>query len=263
MRLGGKPKEVGQCSYRVAKQLRPGFPLKLIHTLSPQAIVQSRPCRARLYAMIAEPRPRSSLWRVRQTCGAGAADDNIPHMLDGLKRPSKLERGAAACFTHPPTPSEAVKGHQWPSDANRRGHQRPSEAIRGHPRPSEVIRGHQRPSQAVTGRHRPSQAIGHQGPPDRPSKAIRGHQRSLEAIRGHQGPSEAFTGCRRLSEAIRGHRPSGAIRGHRRPSEAVRGCQRPSEAISHQRPSEAMEGHQMPSDATRGHQRPSEVIRGH
>ena len=60
MRFGGKPNEVGQCSYRVAKQLRPGFPLKLIHTLSPQAIVQSRPCRARLYAMIAEPRPSSS-----------------------------------------------------------------------------------------------------------------------------------------------------------------------------------------------------------
>ena len=57
LRFGGRPNEVGQCSYRVAKQLRPGFPLKLIHTLSPQAIVQSRPCRARLYAMIASHGP--------------------------------------------------------------------------------------------------------------------------------------------------------------------------------------------------------------
>jgi hypothetical protein len=46
-----------------------------------------------------EPRPSSSLRRARQTCGAGAADDNIPHMLAGPKRPSKLDLGAAACFT--------------------------------------------------------------------------------------------------------------------------------------------------------------------
>ena len=32
MRFGGRPKEVGQCSYRVAKQLQPGLPPKLIHT---------------------------------------------------------------------------------------------------------------------------------------------------------------------------------------------------------------------------------------
>ena len=33
MRFGGMPKEVGQCSYRVAKQLQPGLPPKLIHTV--------------------------------------------------------------------------------------------------------------------------------------------------------------------------------------------------------------------------------------
>jgi len=43
------------------------------------------------------------LRRARRTCGAGAADDNIPHMLEGLKRPSELDLGAAACL-----PNEVV-----------------------------------------------------------------------------------------------------------------------------------------------------------
>ena len=42
--------------------------------------------------------------RSTPTRGAGAANDNIPRMLEGLKRPSEHELGAAACFTHPPTP---------------------------------------------------------------------------------------------------------------------------------------------------------------
>ena len=57
--------KVRQCSYRVAKQLLTGLPLELIHTLSPQAFVQSHPWWVRLYAVIAEPRPRSNPWRAR------------------------------------------------------------------------------------------------------------------------------------------------------------------------------------------------------
>jgi hypothetical protein len=158
LRFGGKPKEVGQCSYRVAKQLRPGFPLKLIHTLSPQAIVQSRPCRARLYAMIAshgpahpygahvEPAAPAQPTTTPRTCWRGSS---------GLA--SLISERPLASPTHPhlQRPSKAISGHQRPTEGAIRGHPRPSEAIRGHPRSSKAIRGRHRPSQAVTGRHRP------------------------------------------------------------------------------------------------------------
>ena len=61
--------------------------------------------------------------------------------------------------------SEAVRGHQGPSEAIKR----PSESIRGNPMQAEAVRGHQGPS-----------------------GAIRGHQ---EAIRGNQRPSVALA-CR-------------------------------------------------------------------
>ena len=61
--------------------------------------------------------------------------------------------------------------------------------------PSEAIRGHQRPSEAST-------AIkGHQRPSKAP-KAIKGHQRPSEALRGHQRPSKALRAHQRLSEAL-------------------------------------------------------------
>ena len=119
---------------------------------------------------------------------------------------SKVIRGQSEANQRP---SEAIRGHQRPSEANQRpirgqseANQRPSEAIRGHQRPSEVIRGHQRP---IRGQSEANQSQ---------SEPIRGHQRSSEAIRGYQ----------RLSEAIRGHqRSSEAIRGHQRSSEVIRG----------------------------------------
>jgi len=55
MRFGGRPKEVGQCSYRVAKQLQPGLPPKLIHTALLKAGWKARRCRT-----LRLPLPRSS-----------------------------------------------------------------------------------------------------------------------------------------------------------------------------------------------------------
>jgi hypothetical protein len=76
MRFGGRPKEVEQRSYRVAKQLQPGLPPKLIHTALHTG---TQP------AMVGPdfvPFPRSSLrsthyGRTRGNAPPNPADDHI------------------------------------------------------------------------------------------------------------------------------------------------------------------------------------------
>ena len=69
MRFGGMPKEVGQCSYRVAKQLQPGLPPKLIHTVLSTLVLQgglkSPPMSSSSATSPAELSLRPTLWRTR------------------------------------------------------------------------------------------------------------------------------------------------------------------------------------------------------
>ena len=85
---------------RIAKQLLTGLPLKLIHTLSPQAFVQSHPWWVRLYAVIAEPRPRS-------THGARAASNGAVRRPRIARTGSEQARwravGSYAPLASPPT----------------------------------------------------------------------------------------------------------------------------------------------------------------
>jgi hypothetical protein len=69
MRFGGMPNEVGQCSYRVAKQLQPGLPPKLIHTVLSTLVLQgglkSPPMSSSSATSPAELSLRPTLWRTR------------------------------------------------------------------------------------------------------------------------------------------------------------------------------------------------------
>jgi hypothetical protein len=99
MRFGGRPKEVEQRSYRVAKQLQPGLPPKLIHTALHTG---TQP------AMVGPdfvPFPRSSLrsthyGRTRGNAPPNPADD---HIMCTFNWNSLLGSREGRLLPHPPT----------------------------------------------------------------------------------------------------------------------------------------------------------------
>ena len=110
MRFGGMPKEVGQCSYRVAKQLQPGLPPKLIHTVLSTLVLQgglkSPPMSSSSATSPAELSLRPTLWRTRGN-GRRTRPTTTSCARRTLKQPAWLALGRL--LPHPPTTLECMQ----------------------------------------------------------------------------------------------------------------------------------------------------------
>ena len=95
-----RPKEVGQCSYRVAKQLRPGLPREFIHTLFTHSTANARMSGSivRYDGGAVAPRTRPQPTGARATTGtaAGSGDRRATgaNNAQAAYRARRLETGA-------------------------------------------------------------------------------------------------------------------------------------------------------------------------
>ena len=97
-----RTKEVGQCSYRVAKQLRQGLPRELIHIPFTHTHVQRERCLVpSCDTMAPEPSLRTTYRHARDH-----RRRRRPARQQRASGPARKPQQTGACFAHPPTPLE-------------------------------------------------------------------------------------------------------------------------------------------------------------